>query len=363
MQSLFARLFPTPHYLTLGSVGLDFSDATLRVVELRETPTGLLPKRTLTLPIPSGILENGRVVDAQALTTFLRSVKKQMRITYARVSIAESQVYSFTTALDPANAGYSAKDIRGAIELFIEEYIPLKLTETVFDFVVLASTPQLIVQVTAMSASASRTWADALEAADILPIAFELEGRALARAIVPATVTKPVMLIDFGAHRTTLAIIFERTVVFTSTIDFGGNHITDAIAEALSIDAAHADELKRTVGLGSIDSNKPLFEVLTTNLNVLKEEINRRYIYWHEKRQFQDIFPNVDTLYLAGGDSNLIGLVEYFRATLKLSVVLANPWQACVSFDTTIPEMSRADSLSYATAIGLALATVTTQSI
>lgn len=358
MQSLFARLFPTPRYLRLGSVGLDFSDATLRVVELRETPNGLLPKQTLTRPIPTGILENGRVVDARALSEFLRKVKKEMKVTYARVSIAESQVYSFTTALDPAST-----DIRGAIELVIEGYIPLKLTETVFDYVVFTTAPQLIVQVTAMSALASRTWADALEAAGIMPIAFELEGRALARAIVPAEVTKPVMLIDFGAHRTTVAIIYHHTVVFTSTIDFGGNRITDAIAKALGIDAASADELKRTVGLSSIDTNKPLFEVLTTNINVLKEEINRRYIYWHEKRQFQDIFPNVDTLYLAGGDSNLIGLVEYFRATLKLTVLLANPWQACVSFDTAIPEIPRADALSYATAIGLALATSTTQSI
>jgi Tfp pilus assembly PilM family ATPase len=77
---------------------------------------------------------------------------------------------------------------------------------------------------------------------------------------------------------------------------------------------------------------------------------------WHEKKDQLGGFPAIDTIYLCGGHSNLIGLDEYLSASLKLKVVQVNPWRNCFSLDKHIPQINKEVSMSYVTAIGLALA-------
>jgi type IV pilus assembly protein PilM len=351
-QSFFSRFFPTPKFIRLGTVGLNFSDASVRMMELQQTPNGILPKRYFEAPLPEGLVVGGKIVEEQAFAEFLKAFRKKHSFRFAYVSISEPQIYSFATAIDRINA----RDIDDAIEFVLEDYIPLKLSESVFDYEIIGATDSsIIVQVIAMSSSTATTLARVLDAAGIVPMGFELEGEALARAIIPRTATGSSMIVDFGARRTGLVIISSGVVVYSATIDFGGNDITEQIAKALSVSTAQAEELKRSIGLSSPTDSRELFEALTVSLNVLKEEINRRFIYWHEKRQFPELLAMIDRVYVTGGGSNLPGLAEYLRSALRLSVEIANPWQACVSFDTAIPPLTQMESESYATAIGLAL--------
>jgi len=122
VSTLLTRFFPAPQSLVVPSAGLDFSDATMRYVELREGHQGILPHRYGESPIPQGIIQAGRIVDAKAFGVFLREIKAKHNLKYVRVSIPESQVYSFTLPLDIQ----AATDVRSAIELVIEDNIPLK---------------------------------------------------------------------------------------------------------------------------------------------------------------------------------------------------------------------------------------------
>lgn len=351
MSSLLTHLFPTPKYLRIGVLGLDLSDATLRLVELEQKNIGLVPKRALAVPIPEGAMRGGRVVDQAVFTNFLKDVRKKNNISFARVSIPEPQIYSFTLRLD-SEAG---KDIRSAIELVLEENIPLKAVETVFDFEVLEQTGQgIYVQVVAMADVTTSLLFQCFSDAGILPTSFELEGQAIARAILPKNTEGSAMIIDLGASRTGISIVAKGSVVFSSTLDFGGSQLTDVLAKGLNVSLEEAEKLKREFGLSS-SGRKDIFEMMANALSVLKDEINRRYIYWHEKRQFPELLPNVDTIYLTGGHSNLLGLVDYLSAALKIKVVQANPWAHCFSFEKYIPLLGREEAMSYTTAIGLAL--------
>lgn len=60
----------------------------------------------------------------------------------------ESQTYSFTLSLDNA----ALADIRGAIELVLEDNIPLRALETVFDYQILRQDDaSVLVQVVAIA--------------------------------------------------------------------------------------------------------------------------------------------------------------------------------------------------------------------
>ena len=66
---------------------------------------------------------------------------------------------------------------------------------------------------------------------------------------------------------------------------------------------------------------------------------------------------SIEKIYLCGGDSNLAGFVEYLSTGLGISVKIeiANVFVNVNSLNTYVPEINFSDSLSYATAIGLAL--------
>ena len=58
---------------------------------------------------------------------------------------------------------------------------------------------------------------------------------------------------------------------------------------------------------------------------------------------------------MVGGDSNLPGLPEYLSASLRMEAIVGNIWTNVKLPPNGIPDLPRAASLSYGTAIGLAL--------
>lgn len=352
-MNILSRLFPTPAFVTIPTVGLDFSDATMRFVDLKVIPKGLIPRRFAQSAIPEGCMKGGRIIDSEKFTLFLKEVQKEHKLKYVRVSIPESQVYSFTVALDAS----ASSDIRAAIDFLIEDNIPLKAIETVFDYHILNSNEKTImVQVVALPEMVATNYFNAFFSAGIIPVSFELEGQAISRAVLKPEDQGSCMIVDFGANRTGITIITNRTAIVTATLDFGGKILTQNLAKELAIPIEEAESLKREHGLMGVGEHTNVFSILSNGVSVLKDEINRRYVYWHEKKNQLGSFAPIDTVYLCGGHSNLRGLAEYLSVNLKLKVVQVNPWANCFSLDEIIPEIPYEVSMSYVTAIGLSLA-------
>lgn len=351
VSSLFARLFPIPASFTIPTVGVDFSDATLRFIRLKQGLHGLVPMMSATIAIPEGCMDGGRIIDTETFVAFLKSVRTKYDLSYVRVSIPESQVYSVTLPIDVQ----AKDDIRGSIELLLEDNVPLKVSETVFDFQVLSSdTEKIVVQVVAVAATVAEGYLEAFNAAGLIPVSFELDGQAIARAVLAPEDKKSCMIVDIGANRTGITIVTKGVAVYTSTLEFGGKTLISLIMKEHGFDesAAH-QEIHR--GLSATGANKDVFTSLASGISVLKEEIDRRYIYWHEKKDQFGPLAAIDTICLCGGYSTIEGLADYLSASLKIKVIPANPWINCLSFDHEIPTLSHDDAQSYVTAIGLAL--------
>jgi len=350
---MLTRLFPAPQFLTIPSVGVDFSDSTMRLMKLTETIHGLLPTKFAEESIPEGCMKGGRIADETNFTAFLSAVRKEHKLKYVRVAIPESQTYSFTLTLDIL----AAEDIRGAIELVLEDNIPLKAIETVFDYsIMMQNDTHIVVQVVALAEVSAQSFSNCFLRAGLVPVSFELDGQAVARAVLKPKDKGSYMVVDFGANRTGITIVTSGTAVFTSTLEFGGKSLLDTLQKELGVTLEEAQQLKREHGLAAAGEYKNIFQLLVGGISTLKDEINRRYVYWHEKKAQFGEFPNISTIYLCGGHSNLRGLADYLAVGLKINVVQVNPWVNCVSFEDAIPDMTYEESMSYVTAIGLALA-------
>lgn len=352
-ETILTKLFPPPPYLFFSSVGLDISDQSIKYAELKQHGSYLKLGRHGTMPIPPGVIFAGKIQDSGKLVSVLTELKKKERLSFVRVSLPEEQVYTFRLRVPQM----PEKEIRNAVELQLEEHIPIKASEAVFDYAILETHDSgYDLQVSATAISFLESYLSVFTQAGLNALSFELEAQAITRAVIKTGDKGTVMIVDCGETRTGISIVNKGIVVFTTTLDFGGFGLTKAIEKSMNIPFAEAEKLKRTQGLNRKPENKELFSVLLQNISILRDEINKNLIYWqtHKDDEGRE-HTHVDEIILCGGNANLVGLAEYLTASLRMKVVLADPWSNVTLPNHDIPELPRRDALGYVTALGLTL--------
>ncbi len=348
-----ASLFSVPRYLTMPMVGIDISDKSIRFVELTASQTGYVLKHYGQISLPSNIVEKGRVVNPRELTKHLADLRDKYGFHFVKASLPEEQAYLFQLSIPRIEKNL----IRGSIEVQLEEHVPLKVDEAIFDYEILEEHgSEYLLQVSLVAEEIVSEYADCFEAAELTPIFFEIEAQGVARAVIPEKDTSAHMIVDFGDSRTGITIVIHGTVVFTTTIDIGGRMLTDIIAKNFSIPVEEAEDIKRRYGLVKSKENEDVYFALVNIVSILRDEINKHFLYWHthEAEKFKN--GEIGKIVLCGGEANMIGLADYLRTTMRVSVDIANVWCNVDSFDNYVPPIPSNDSLTYATAIGLSLA-------
>lgn len=341
-----------------GAFGLDISDLSLKIAKL--------DKNRLTsfgeTKIPAGIIKEGEVRDKEKLSQVIeKAVKevkgKKLKTKYVILSLPEEKSF-----LDVLQIPLMKKEeLEAAVRFEAENHIPLSLDEVYFDFkqvqsifnqknyqeVLINACPKKIVD----------SYVEATKGAGLQPRALEIECLAITRALIKNEISNyPLLIIDFGGTRTTFIIFSGKSLRFTSTIPVSSQKLTESISKNLNLDLAGAERLKREQGL---EGKKEVFDSMIPPLTDLIEQIKTHLDYYqsHEKKaQISHYGRGVEKILLCGGGANLKGLINFLETELKLEVELGNPWSNILEEPLKeVPEMSFKDSLSYATALGLAL--------
>ncbi len=353
-RSKFYQFFPPPQFLQMPVVGLDISDVTMRFAELVETNKGFVIGRFGEQSIPRGAIESGEVKKPAELRAALSVLKKVHGLEFVSVSLPEERAYLFDLHLPTMKY----KEIRGAIELVLEENVPLKASEVLFDYDIYKESETTIqTRVSVIPRAIVDGYLEAFSGTGIIPTVFEIEAQSVARSVIPANDKHTAMIVDFGRMRTGISIVSDGVVVFTSTVPVGGWALTSAVAKYLNISLEEAEKVKREKGVsGGDNSNDELYLMLVSVISTLRDELHRHYTYWQTHNDdYGKKRPPIEKIYLCGGDANLAGFVGYLATGLEVPAVLSNVMINVNSLDLYVPEISFSDSLRYATAIGLAL--------
>jgi type IV pilus assembly protein PilM len=270
-----------------------------------------------------------------------------------RVSLPEEQVYLFKLRLEKSGL----VSIRESIEFALEEHIPLQSENAIFDYELLDQDKQYIdLQVAAIPKDVIENYLTIFKNSKIRVKSFELEAQAISRAVVKKGDLGTYMIVDFGEKSTGIFIISRGVVMFTSTLDVGGVMLNEMIAKNFQISFEEAEKMKRKYGLERNTSNKELFPVLLNSVSVLRDELVKHFLYWHTHQDEEGRNnPPIKKIILCGGDSNLIGLVDYLSVSMKSQVEMANVWVNIVNTENYVPDMNFKQALSFAAALGLAL--------
>ncbi len=354
-KGLIFNLFPVPKYLKMPAVGLDVSDRSFKYVELSEKRGQFLVSRFGTRIIPEGIVESGEIKDKKKFTELLKSINSELKIKFINASLPEEKAFISRIELPLMDE----ENIRDAIEFQLEEHIPLSPNDAIFDFEIIKKDEKkktISVNVAACPKALVESYRDTFLESGFFPLSFEMETQSFSRSMVPKNSGTSYFLVDFGKTRTSFAIVNEGKVKFSSSIRVGGDKVNESLSRNLNIDIIAAENLKKTKGLTKNKDNERIYESLLLVVSVIKDEIKRNIEYWNScTLKEQGEAKKIDKILMCGGDSNLIGLPEYFSYELKMPVELGNPWVNIFSFKKYIPDIELNESLTYAVALGLVL--------
>lgn len=308
------------------------------------------------LPLSPGTIESGVVVNREPLLKALRELKNRYHLQFVRVSIPEEEAFLFKTLIP----NVSEADMRGAIELRLEENVPIAAREAIFDYNVIGPAKlfpdQLEVGVSVLPIATVMSFLEVFNAAGLVPKSLEIEAQAIARAIVSQDGRGTFLTVNFGDEQTGLSIVDAGTVVFTSTVAIGGDAITTAIEKAFSISRTEAEKIKTEQGLSRSGGNREVFSSIVNTLSALKDEISKVLTYWHtHKGTNGELGRKITKIILCGHEAALEGLDTYLTLDTKARVEVANPWQNTLSLSSYVPPIPRKEALDYVAAIGLAL--------
>lgn len=353
LRNSFKKLFPIPSYLEMPSFGLDISDESIRYVEFKTTKDGIRIGKYGEKKIPKGIVESGKIKEEKKIEEILIILKKEVNIKSVRVSIPEEQIYLFKLYL----AKQDLKSIREGIDLVLEEHIPIPAQDVNFDYDIIAEDVNSIeVEVVAVSKDVIESYLAIFKSCDISVQSFEIEAQALARAVVKKNDLDTYMIVDFGEKRTGIFIVSQGVIMFTSTLDVSGDMLNNMIAKNSKVSIEEAEKMKQKYGLQRNVENQEIFSVVLNSVSVLRDEIVKHFLYWNtHKDEKGKENPSIKKIILCGGGANLIGLSDYFAVSIKIKVEVGDVWINIKENNRYIPEINFKQSLSYASAIGLAL--------
>lgn len=358
MFSALLRVIPPPAYITMPCVGLDISDTSLKYVALKPSLRNSATREIDQwggIDIPTGVVNRGEVINPSQLVAVLKEFKEKTKAEFVRVSLPEERAYLFETEI---KNNTPAKEVRGLLEFRLEENVPIPSREVFFDYSILSSKDEartVDVSVVAYAKQTIQAYYDACIEAGLRPISFEIEAQAMARAVVPQNIQGSVMVVDFGKTRTGIGIVYRGALLYTSTVDIGGDRLSQILRKTLGdISEAEITQLKNVEGLvRGVDSSE-VRDALISTISVIKDELITRMQYWHLRTGNSDE-RRINSVLLCGGSANLKGLPEYLTETLGVSAVRGNVWENTFSLEHTVPPIDKLHSFGYAAAIGLAL--------
>lgn len=352
MKRLYNKYFPTPSYLAMSACSLDISDKSIKYGQLVPSSDYLHLTKYGKEKLPEGVIVSGKIEKEEELVNILKKIKEKEHLHFVRISLPEELMYLFTLTVPKTN-----EKLRDMILLQIEEYVPLKAPDSLFDYDIIKEDDENIqVEVVAIARATLDSYLSVFKKALLVPLSFEIEAQAIARAVIPSDDQGPVMIVDFGESRTGVSISKNGRVFLTTTLSLGGADLTNMIAKNFSLSFDEAEKMKHSYGVDEAIKAKDIFPAILNGISVLRDELNKQYTYWEtHNNDSNKNHEQINHIILCGGDANLAGLADYLELSMKIKVDNANVWVNITDTKDFVPEMSFEESLGYATVIGLSL--------
>lgn len=270
-------------------------------------------------------------------------------LTTRRVAMALPSYRSFSRSMQlPKLTG---DELREAVELEAEQYIPVPLKELYLDYAVTRETEDACeLFAIAVPKKIVDSYLGLAEVMGMEPILIETTMASAARLFeIDDNSDVSTLIIDFGSLTADIGI-YNKAMLVAGTVPAGGLVFTRLIKEKLKVSEAEAGFIKTKYGLSVSKKQKDIIEAVQPTLQKIITEIRRMSRYYEERYGAES---KISQVVILGGGANMPGLGDYLTQALRMPVRSQNPWNY-LDYKGLEPPTGP-DRLMYATVTGLSL--------
>lgn len=303
----------------------------------------------------SKAVKNGVIINPEAIAkeTYDLMTKRLIgSIDTKRVCAAIPASRSFNRVLSLPMMQKS--ELKDAVQLEAEQYIPVPTEDLYIDYQVVESDKEKGMEVLVVAAPRDviNSYATLFDLLGLETSVLETSINASTRLVMHAERTDiPTLIVDFGSVSTDLSI-FDSVLRVTGTVGDGGDTMTKAIADELSVTPRQAQTIKTKYGLAPSKRQAEIRKAAEPMLDKMVSEV-KKMVRFYQERSGED--KTLEQVIILGGGANMPGMADYLTDKIRLPVRMCNPWLN-LNFDGIQPPHESEKTL-YATAAGLALVT------
>lgn len=350
MKAFIKRAFPVPRVLIPARLAVDVSDGRLRYFGFDRKRGALIPREFGQIEFPRIRLRQDEKGWGEAKAVLAKFAAERGNPA-VRVVVHEAEAYVFRTSVRTTDP----REVRSAIESSLEENVPIPLSEAIFEYTAVRvdeKRGETIVAVSVVSEKTLSAGVDLFRSAGLRPVSFETESRALSRSLFKEGDDQAHAVLSIDAHHSTVFIVQDGAVSFSSSIEVGAHDIDSAVAKTFELDLPAARELIRTKAFSHERDDMKLFDAMIPALSTLRDELNKVLAYWKTLDRKEPEIEAVSDIVLAGSYSLISGLAQYVSLTTKLPVVQGSAWTRVGVSPDSVPDLPYKESLDYGAVIG-----------
>lgn len=331
--------------------GLDMGSTAFRAVQLKGAGPVKALDRYGQLELDFKTTMSEAKIDKQRVIDSIGQLIKQTGISTKNVAVNMPSQRVFTTVIDMDRM--TPADLAKTIRYQADSIIPTPLSESKIDWAIIGDSPNDPKKVEVLLSSVPNNFAEArldlLESAGLNVIAFEPDGMALVRSIIPADSVAPEMVLDIGSNATDLVIAMNGAPRLTRAIPTGSAAFVKAAMQGIGIDEKQADQFVFKFGMGKDKLDGQVFNAIVGTVDTLMNEIEKSIKF------FVSRYPGVklDRIIVTGGASVMPELPLYIANKFGINVEIGNSWRN-VSFPPGQQNELLSVSNHFAVAAGLA---------
>ncbi|MBM3256352.1 MAG: type IV pilus assembly protein PilM [Candidatus Moranbacteria bacterium] len=339
-------------------VGIDIGTSGIKAVELEHSPSSqeVSLKNYVLLGFSENLpqKERERRITKEEIVGLLKVALKQSKIKTRNASFSIPAFSSFVSFVTMPRV--QEEDIRKAITIEAQKFIPVSLEEVVLGWEVIDEPEgkeianirdqnKMKVLLLAVPRDIVARYKEIASACGLNLKNLEVEAFPLLRSLT-FNFQKTFVVADIGARVCNLLVVSNGSLRGARNIGLGGEDLTEVIARSVNIAYERAEELKKNEGL----FNKQVAELLIPALGNIIDELKRVIAVYRSKNPNKEI----DELVLSGGTAQLRGIVELFSDRLNIPTTIGDPWKK-LTIDNKIKSAIESRGTSFSIAIGLAL--------
>ena len=333
-------------------VGIDIGSKTIKIVELDKEganyslgASGIIGYSGITIDKMTDEKEMA------SLGQIIRKLHSEAGVSSKDVVISIPEPLVFTRTIKfPL---LTDAEIASAVKWEAEQYIPIPITDAIVQHTILdrnekSSPPEVLVLLVAAPKAVVEKYTKVIQLAGLNTVAVETELVALTRSLAPPDRT--VLLVDFGASSTNIAISKMGLLSFSRCIPIAGEAFTRAVSQGLGVTPEQAEEYKKTYGLTATQLEGKVKRVLDPVLALVVDEIKKAVSYYLTEEKGE----SPSSLIVSGGTSAVPEIVTMLSKLIGMEVLVGNPFEK-INVDPETAQKLAPYVLLYGVAVGLAL--------